>query len=377
MHDFLNLIDAPTIVAGSVSFLVALLLVLTQNWHGYLTMDSNKGVQKFHTQPTPRVGGIAILFGIIAGYLMAPETIQSLLAPLVMAGIPAFTFGLLEDLTKQVSVRVRLFSTMACSVVGWLLTGYSITLTNVPAFDWILSFTFFSVMFTAFAVGGVANAINIVDGFNGLAAGTLIIVLWAFNVMANTVGDQDLAQTCMILTGTIIGFFLLNWPFGKIFLGDGGAYFLGFATAWMAVLILQQHTEVSAWAPMLACAYPILEVGFSFVRKSQREGHHPGQADRVHLHMLLNRRVARKNYPLASGTLQNGLTSLFVWPCAFFPALWAVIFYDSATVLALGFIVSIVLYRVIYMRLTQFRWCWNAVTLRSKKGVVHDVSHAI
>jgi UDP-N-acetylmuramyl pentapeptide phosphotransferase/UDP-N-acetylglucosamine-1-phosphate transferase len=357
MQILLNSAINPAFMAGGMALLVALLLVITQKWHGHLSMDSHEGVQKFHVHPTPRVGGIAIAAGVLFGYFFATPERQALLGPLMLAGIPAFVFGLLEDVTKRVSVRARLLATMGCGVLGWVITGYSITDANFPGLDWLLGFSVVSVLFTAFAVGGVANAINIIDGFNGLAAGTVIIILTAFGVMSTTLGDHDLAHICLILAGAMSGFLLVNWPLGKIFLGDGGAYFVGFALAWLAVLILQRHTEVSAWAPMLVCGYPILEVGFSFVRKSKREGHHPGQPDRVHLHMLLNRRVSRKFYPLAGKTLQNGMTSPFAWIFAFIPAAWAVFFYSNTAALIFGLLMFVVFYRMLYVRLTQFRWC--------------------
>jgi len=192
-----NLFSA--LMAGSVALLVAMLLVRTQHLHGHLSMDSDQGVQKFHTSPTPRVGGIAIATGIVAGYVMANPGEKTLLGPLIVAGVPAFAFGLLEDVTKRVSVRTRLLATMACGVLGWAITGYSITYANLPGLDWLLGFTIFSVLFTAFAVGGIANAINIIDGFNGLAAGSVIIILSAFGVMATALGDHDLALVCMVL----------------------------------------------------------------------------------------------------------------------------------------------------------------------------------
>ncbi|MGH8821784.1 MAG: MraY family glycosyltransferase, partial [Rhodoferax sp.] len=269
MHALWTLCSShPAVVAGGVSLLVAWLLVATRRWHGRLTTDSILGVQKFHTRPTPRVGGIAIAAGILAGYLFAVPHRQALLGPLLLAGIPAFAFGLLEDITKRVSVRTRLLATMGCGVLGWAITGCSIIDANVPGLDWLLGFTALSVAFTAFAVGGVANAINIVDGFNGLAAGTLLIILTAFGIMATALGDPGLARVSLILAGAVAGFLLVNWPLGKLFLGDGGAYFAGFAVAWMAVLLLARHSEVSAWAPMMVCGYPILEVGFSYARKA-------------------------------------------------------------------------------------------------------------
>ena len=353
-------------MAGGVTLLAAMLLVVTQQWHGHLTNDTTLGVQKFHTHPTPRVGGVAITAGIVVGYLLISPDRQALLGPLILAGIPAFAVGLLEDVTKRVSVRIRLLTTMSCGVLGWAMTGYAITEANVVGLDWLLRFTVVSVLFTAFAVGGIANAINIIDGFNGLSAGIVVIILTAFGAITTALGDYDLAFVCLILAGAVTGFLLVNWPLGKIFLGDGGAYFVGFALAWLAVLMTQRHVQVSAWAPMLVCGYPILEVGFSFVRKLKREGHHPGQPDRVHLHMLLNRRVSRKMYPRVGKAFQNGLTSPFSWLCGLIPAGWAVIFYNNTAAFILGFVICIALYQMLYVRLTQFRWGFSSISLITK-----------
>ena len=360
----------PALVAGGVALLVAVLLVATQQWHGHLSTDSTFGVQKFHTHPTPRVGGIAIAAGIVVGYLSASADRKFLLGPLILAGIPAFAFGLLEDVTKRVSVRTRLLATMGCGVLGWAITGYSITAANFPGLDWLLGFTAFSVLFTAFAVGGIANSINIVDGFNGLAAGTVIIILTAFGVVTTTLGDHDLAMVCLILAGAVVGFLLVNWPLGKIFLGDGGAYFVGFALAWLAVLVLQRHTEVSAWAPMLMCGYPIMEVCFSFVRKAKRDGHHPGQPDRVHLHMLVNRRLVRAFFPKAGNLMRNSATGAIMWSAALVPAAIAVTWPTHTALLVLGFGVYVLLYTAAYARLTQFRWFFQSVALTTKPRTV-------
>ena len=364
MQNALSILPWPALVAGCVALLVAVLLVVTQRWHGHLSMDSTFGVQKAHNKPTSRVGGIAIVVGVLAGYVLAHPSLQNLLGPLLLAGTPAFTFGLVEDLTKQVSVRARLLATMACGVLGWAITSYSITGVDMPGLDWLLGFTAFSVLFTAFAVGGIANAINIIDGFNGLAAGTVIIVLTAFGVMTTALGDHDLAMVCLILAGAVAGFLLMNWPLGKIFLGDGGAYFAGFALAWLAVLILARHAEVSAWAPMLVCGFPILEVLFSIVRR-RRRNLSPGDPDRLHLHSLVKRRVTRVLLPHASSLVHNSATGAIMWIAALVPAGIGVSWPTDTLMLVLGFVFCALLYTVVYVRLAHFRWFWEARTLSS------------
>ena len=366
--NFSDFTASPAGSAAAVALLAALLLVATQRWHGHLSLDGTEGVQKFHTLPTPRVGGVAILLGLMVGYALCGPGRKVLLGPLLLAGTPAIVFGLTEDLTKQVSVRTRLLATMACGVLGWILTGLSITDANLYGLDWLLGFTVLSVAFTAFAVGGVANAINIIDGFNGLAAGTVIIILAAFSLMASATGDADLASIACILAAAMLGFGLVNWPLGRIFLGDGGAYFVGFAVAWLAVLLLARHPGVSAWAPMLVCGYPVLEVFFSIARR-RRRGLSPGAADRLHLHSLVKRRVVRALLPRASKLVRNSVTGSIMWFAALVPALIAVNWPTDTYALALGFVFCAFLYSAVYARLTQFRWCFRPMVLATRRSL--------
>lgn len=358
---FFELLRFDALIALAASLTTCVLLVLTKKWHGSLTMDTTTGLQKFHTAPTPRIAGIAIVTGVLAGYAASSHGIagaekRAILGAILMAGMPAFIFGLLEDITKKVSIKTRLLATMASGVLGWGITGVSLTHVDIPGVDWALSFTVVSVIFTAFAVGGVANAINIIDGFNGLTAGVALIILAAFGIIARQVGDIPLAFTCLIIAGAVAGFFLVNWPRGKIFLGDGGAYFLGFTLAWIAVLLPERNSSISPWTSLLICSYPILEVAFSFVRKTLREGYHPSQPDGVHLHMLANRRWVKKIFPESSQTTQNGMTSPFLWAYAAIPCLLAVFTYQNKMYIALSFVFSVFCYLVFYSKLAFFRW---------------------
>ena len=357
----LELARLDALIAAIASLLTCLFLVGTKKWHGAFSMDSSTGVQKFHTAPTPRIAGIALVVGVLAGYAFSSHSPaaaekRQILSAILMAGMPAFIFGLLEDITKKVSVKTRLLATMASGLLGWGITGVSLTSVDIWGVDWLLGFTAISVLFTAFAVGGVANAINIIDGFNGLTAGVALIMLAAFGLIAREVGDIPLAFTCLIIAGAVLGFFLVNWPFGKIFLGDGGAYFLGFTLAWIAILLPARNAQVSPWASLLICAYPVIEVGFSFVRKSLREGYHPSQPDGVHLHMLANKRWVRHLFGGLSKTLQNGFTSPFLWLYAAIPCTAAVFSYQYTWLCALLLVASILVYLAMYGKLAFFKW---------------------
>lgn len=165
------------IAAFVVTLVVSLLLVVSQDWHGHFSMDGTDGVQKHHAHPTPRIGGVAVMLGLLAVWALAATDVKAILGPMLLASVPAFAAGLLEDVTKKVGVLPRLLAATVSGALAWYLTGVAMRNTGVAPLDWLLAFTPLAVLFTAFAVGGVANAINIIDGFNGLASGSMAIML--------------------------------------------------------------------------------------------------------------------------------------------------------------------------------------------------------
>lgn len=369
---FFDAWSMPALAGGVSTFVVALLIVLTQKHHVHHSGDTVIGIQKVHSEPTPRIGGLAIAIGAAFALLVSQHGVptfgvtgffKGLLWPLLLASTPAFAFGLLEDFTKRVGVQTRLLATMASGVIGWGITGLAITDVQVPGLDWLLSFTFVSVLFTAFAVGGVANAINILDGFNGLASGTVIIMLGGFAAIAVQMNDLEVLRLCGLFAALTLGFMAVNWPLGKLFLGDGGAYFLGFVVAWLAVYLLARHPELSAWAPLLVCGYPILEVGFSVYRRKKRNLN-PGHPDRLHLHSLVKRRVVSRLLPGSSNMVRNSATGAVMWGAAFLPVVLALQFPTRSEYLFLAFVLCALVYSSLYARITQFRWCIRPATLQ-------------
>ena len=351
-----------------VTFLACVALVLTQRWHGPFSLDSASGVQKRHLVPTPRVGGIAIALGLLVAWWLATVAERALLGPMVLAAIPAFAAGLAEDLTKQVAVGVRLLATMFSGVLAWLLTGIAMQDTGLWGLDTLLGFMPLAVLFTGFVVGGVANATNIIDGFHGLAAGVVGIMLGAMGFMALQVGDAAIAHLAFLLATLALGFGAANWPAGRLFMGDGGAYLLGFLVAWVAILLPMRSETINGWATLLACAYPVIEALYSIRRKVRRRGHHPGQPDKCHLHHFLHRRVIRKLFPRVGPTSHNSLTGALLWLLAALPALWAVAFCQNTAALVLGFFLAVFGYTAIFARLTQFVWCYQAATMRPPRA---------
>lgn len=334
-----------------VALAISLLVVTTNRLHGRFSMDHPGTVQKFHIRPTPRIGGIGIYFAmVVAWYVLKPSEARIILGATVLAGLPAFLFGIAEDLTKNISVRTRLFATMGSGALACILSGHSLNHLDVPLIDEVLKFTPVAVVFTAFAVGGVANAINIVDGFHGLASGIGILCFIGLGLLALIGGDTAVAAVAFIGATALIGFWLVNYPWGKLFLGDGGAYFTGFVLAWLSVLIPARNPAISPWACLLVCGYPIIEVLYSIVRRLINRMS-PGDPDSKHLHSLLATRLIKRHFVSLSHNLQNAAVAPFIWIFVSGLVMVAIVFRDSSTLLMVWFVAALTIYHFIYRAL--------------------------
>jgi UDP-N-acetylmuramyl pentapeptide phosphotransferase/UDP-N-acetylglucosamine-1-phosphate transferase len=352
MIEFLYKLPLSFYVSFCVSFLICLLIVKTKHLHKALTSDSSEGVQKIHHQLTPRVGGLGIFIAVVCAYLFENSSRADILGPLILAGLTAFLFGLAEDLTKQVNVLTRLLATILAGVVGWAITGISLSHIGIPFIDPLLKNQGVSVIFTAIAVGGIANSINMIDGLNGLASSMMVIALVTIAMIAYSVGDLSLSIASLTVSAAIFGFFLLNWPWGNLFLGDGGSYFGGFALAWSCVLLVERNPSISPFAGLLVCIYPVTEVLFSVYRRKIRK-HNSTGPDLKHLHSLI---YTRYFLNAKSPVSKNSIAGVIVGVLSVPPCLGAFFFQKDSFYCFLTVILFVLCYRALYLRVIRFRW---------------------
>jgi UDP-N-acetylmuramyl pentapeptide phosphotransferase/UDP-N-acetylglucosamine-1-phosphate transferase len=258
------------------SFLVCYFLIKLSTQRA---LDHTEGVQKFHSWRAVRLGGVALMISLITSgtdfYLSGKDFAKEYLL-VIFSSLPVFLDGLAKDLTKKVGPKTRLLMAFISGILAFLLLGAHLTRSDVPILDYVLSnYLIFSVLFTSFALAGVSNAVNIIDGFNGLASGVLIISFLAYAYVSYLVGDFFLLYLSLTITFALIGFFFWNFPFGYIFLGDGGAYLLGFLAGLLGVLVVERYSEVSPWFPLLLLLYPIYETIFFYNQKKIYEGYIP------------------------------------------------------------------------------------------------------
>jgi UDP-GlcNAc:undecaprenyl-phosphate/decaprenyl-phosphate GlcNAc-1-phosphate transferase len=219
------------ISAAISSWFISFLVIRYEHLHAHLSHDHiDAGPQKFHAEPTPRIGGLALFGGLIVSAWVTPILIsepfqfENYFSAFFLAATPAFFGGIVEDITKGVGVLQRLLLTMISAAIGAWLLGAVIARLDIPILDNLMLWLPFAIALTVIAVGGVANSINIIDGYNGLAAGFCMIALSAMAVVAAQVNDNLIVMMSISMIGALLGFLVWNWPKGRIFMGDGGAY---------------------------------------------------------------------------------------------------------------------------------------------------------
>ncbi len=347
------------IVAFLGSLIITLLVVRYAHLHAHFTADYDlKAVQKFHAMPVPRVGGVGVILGIVCGLLtrlfLEPK-VADFGFLVIVAAIPAFAAGLMEDLTKGVRAIKRLFATALSAAVGGVVLGGWLTRLDIPGIDYLMTFGVISVLVTCFAVAGVANAFNLIDGYNGLAGMVAVIILLGLAYVANQVGDRSIMIAAYIVVGSILGFLVWNYPRGLIFLGDGGAYLIGFMVAELSLLLVVRNPQVSPWFPFLLTFYPIFETVFTIFRRVFIAKTHPGLPDAAHLHQLIYQRVVRwavVDQSIEKKTQRNAMTSPYLWVMSSLTVIPAVLFWNntgalqSIAIVFSGFYVLV--YRAVY-----------------------------
>lgn len=359
------------LVATVASFVVSILIIATKSWHGKLTLDLElDGAQKFHKIPVPRVGGIALMAGIVSvaavDYLAPGGSLSGTgsgdLPMLALAAVPAFLAGLTEDLTKSISVTIRLSASLLSAVAAWWLIGAYLPRLDFWGVDVLLTYTPVAIAVSAFAVAGVANSINIIDGFNGLAGFSGIVILAALSVLCWQSGDMQVVKIALAGIGATIGFLILNYPTGRIFMGDGGAYLLGFWVAEVAVLTVLRNPEISPWQVLAVCAYPIIEVVYSVYRKTVVRKGSASVPDRLHFHMLIYRRLICRAVPVDRREwLRNAMVAYVILAGTGPMVVLSVLFGRSVQGAVLILLAQVFLYMAVYARLVRGHWCLNPV----------------
>ena len=347
------------IIVFFASYLICLFLIKYQWRNKYHLLDTMMdGVQKFHSKPVPRVGGLSIFCGLcLTVVLTAHKWDAFFLFYLLIASLPAFLAGFLEDITKKVSPLIRLLATFGAAMLGFWLLRAGLNRIGLYSLDIFLEYYWiFSLILTIFAVGGISHAVNIIDGYNGLASMVSIMILLALAYISSRVGNFILCTIALGVAASVLGFFVWNYPRGLIFLGDGGAYLLGFLVAELSVLLITFHREVSPFFPLLLLIYPVIETLFSIYRRKIVRKTPASMPDALHLHTLIHRRIVKWTIGDHPHLLDsNSLTSPYLWVLSSLSVIPACLFWNDTYALIYFIIVFIAFYISLYTWVVKFK----------------------
>lgn len=285
MPDLMSFV--PAFLAALLSLFLTPLAIAIARRRGWF--DDSNDPRKIHTGQIPRLGGPAMSISFLASLVVLqlsagtrPET--RLLVPMA-GGLVLHLVGLFDDF-RDLRARLKLFAQLIVAIAT-VAAGYSFSLLPLPFFAEPLQLGIWGKLLTVIWITGIANAVNMIDGMDGLAGGISLIAAASFGAMQLSLGHVEAAAAAFALAGAITGFLFFNFPTARIFMGDSGSLFLGYVLAILPLLGSSGEPEgIGLLSAATILAVPIFDVFAAIIRR-QRRGEHVMAPDREHLHHKL------------------------------------------------------------------------------------------
>ena len=205
-----------------------LLWFVNKNFKNQFVTNLRASPQTFHKKSTSRLGGIAIYFPLlITAYFIDETGNYDFLRLALLCCIPVFLIGLMDDINFNVKPIYRLLLLLPTPILFFFLLDIRIESVGINFFDAVLKIEILGLLFLSFSLVGIINAFNIIDGFNGLLLTYCLSILLTLILAYESNSGIDWLTFMVALFLATFALFLFNFPFGKLFLGDAGAYLLG------------------------------------------------------------------------------------------------------------------------------------------------------
>ncbi len=254
--------------------------------------------RKVHVKPVPRMGGVAIYAAFVVGVL-ALGVYSRQIAALLVAGSMVMLVGFVDDV-RGISPKVKLLGQLAAALVLVYGGSFRVQFITNPLDGGLISLGILAVPVTVLWLVGISNAVNLIDGLDGLSAGVSAIAALCMAGVCLAQGNTLAAALAVILVGAAVGFLRYNFNPAKTFMGDCGSLFLGFILGAIAIMGLSKGaTIVSIFIPLIIMGIPIFDTFFAIIRRMFL--HKPiFEADKGHLHhSLLSLGLSHKQTVLA------------------------------------------------------------------------------
>ncbi|EKN68562.1 MraY family glycosyltransferase [Schinkia azotoformans] len=276
------------LITAIVCFLASVALTpLVKKFAIYIGAVDKPNQRKVHQRVMPRLGGLAIFISMVIGFAIAQPFDDDIATwPILLGATIIVITGVFDD-RFEISPKVKLLGQiLAAGVV--IYGGVQVESINLPLFEATIEFGIFTIPFTLLWIVGITNAINLIDGLDGLAAGVSSIVLITISAMAMVMGNTFVVVMGTILLASTLGFLIYNFHPAKIFMGDTGALLLGFMISVFSILGFKSITVYSLILPIIILGVPISDTLFAIIRRIVNKK--PLSApDKSHLHHCLLR----------------------------------------------------------------------------------------
>ncbi len=274
----------------SIAFAISLIatpFVITLA-HKIGAVDVPDDERRVHTHPIPRLGGLAIFYGFLVALLCFANPIDEQLRGIIIGSLIIVGVSIIDDV-KQLRAIVKLFAQILAALIA-VIHNIRIDAISVPSFvseSGVLQLGVLSIPVTIIWIIAVTNAVNLIDGLDGLAVGVSSIASFSLFFIAILAGEHSVAITAAALAGGCLGFLPYNFNPAKIFMGDTGSQFLGYMLSVICIQgLFKGYAIISFIVPLLIMALPLFDTGFAIIRRVLNHKPIMG-ADRGHLHHRL------------------------------------------------------------------------------------------
>lgn len=250
-------------------------------------IDVPKDERRVHKTPIPRLGGLAIFLGFVLSVVFFAH-INRQIQGILLGSVIIVIVGVIDDI-----VTLRAWQKFLLQIVAALVAVYHgvvvelVSNPNVFSAENVLNLRSLSIPLTILWIVAVTNAVNLIDGLDGLAVGVSTISAIIMLIIAILLSNGNVAIILAALTGACIGFMPYNLNPARIFMGDTGALLLGYLLSTLSVVgLFKFYAIISFFVPFLILAMPIVDTGFAFFRRLLK-GQNPMKPDRGHFHHRL------------------------------------------------------------------------------------------
>ncbi len=260
-----------------------------------LGLKQYQAIQRIHEQETPRLGGLVYIISlIIFAFSFKENEASSMLKTALISLAPVFLIALKEDLFHNTKPKNRFIALIFSACLFFLIySGPLPDLHNIPLVTKLLSFKIGIFIVLILGIITAANGMNLIDGVHGLCGFSALAILGALSFLAHTTSDHLIFELTFNLILLFLPFIIFNYPCGKIFLGDLGAYGLGFLLSVVTIIFFGRHPDLTPWLAVLILSYPLMEASFSFTRRLLNQIS-VTQPDIAHIHLKLFYFLKRK-----------------------------------------------------------------------------------